>query len=80
MKKEEINNKLDEELKHIPRSTRGSKQNMFRFCYYNMRRHSLGNNPICPAKDILIEAVVEMKKSEPNFSPIYDRQFFHIYL
>ncbi len=78
MKKEEMNEIINEELKHIPSSYRGSQQNMFRQHYSSMREHSLKQDTKCPARVTLVETTEVMKKNEPNFSPIYDRQFFHV--
>ncbi len=76
MKREEMRRKINEELKHIPRSFKGSDQNWFREYYNGMRTHDLSLNPPLPAKETLIRATNAIKKDKPNFSPIYDRQFF----
>jgi len=78
MKREEMRKKIDEELKHIPRSFRGSNQNLLRSCYNFVRAHDLSLNPTLPAKDTLLKAIEELRKNHPDFLPIYDRDFFHI--
>ena len=78
MKKEEMRRKIDEELKHIPRSIKGSNQNWLREYYNGMRMTDLSRNPACPAKETLIKAVEAMKKGKPNFLPIYDKAFFNL--
>jgi hypothetical protein len=76
MKREEMRKKINEELEHIPRSFRGSDQNMLRAHYNGMRMTNLGQNPAYPAKDTLFRAIEEIKKDKPDFSPRYDRRFF----
>jgi len=74
MKKEELNRKVAEDLKHIPRASLA--QNMFRAIYNALRRHDLSLNPKLPAKDSLRTAIEIARKDKPDFSPIYDRDFF----
>lgn len=76
MKREEMRKKINEELRHIPRSFRGSKQNMLREYYNGMRMTNLSQNSASPAKDTLIKATEQLKKTEPAFSPLYDKSFF----
>jgi hypothetical protein len=74
MKREELNKKVMEELKHI---SRGSfDQNMLRSAYNALRRHDLSLNPVLPAKDSLLKAIETLRKDKPDFLPIYDRDFF----
>lgn len=74
MKRDELNEKVTEELKHIPRGS--FDQNMLREYYNGMRRHHLSLNPALPAKDSLLKAIGWVRKDKPNFSPIYDKEFF----
>ena len=76
MKREEMRKKINEDLRHIPRSFRGSNQNWLREYYNGMRMTDLGRNPASPAKDTLIRAIEQLKKTEPEFSPLYDKSFF----
>ena len=76
MKREEMRKKINEELRHIPRSFRGSNQNWLREYYNGMRMTDLSQNPTSPAKDTLIRAIEQLKKTEPEFSPLYDKSFF----
>jgi len=78
MKREEMREKINEELKHIPRSIKGSNQNMLREYYNGMRMTDLSRNSASPAKETLVKAIEAIKKDKPDFSPIYDRDFFHI--
>ncbi len=74
MKRDELNKKVAEELRHIPRGS--FDQNMLREYYNGMRRHDLSLNPALPAKDSLLKAIDWMKKDKPDFLAIYDRDFF----
>ena len=76
MKREEMRGKINEELKHIPRSFKGSNQNWLRLYYNGMRKTDLSLNPASPAKETLIRAIETIKKDKPDFLPIYDREFF----
>ncbi len=76
MKRDELNKKVTEELKHIPHIKGDLQQNFFRSRYNGMRRHDLSLNPACPAKDSLLKAIEMVRKDKPDFLPIYDRDFF----
>jgi hypothetical protein len=76
MKRGELNKKVSEELSHIPRGS--FDQNMLRMCYNGMRRHDLGLNSVLPANNTLLKAIEWVRKDKPDFSPIYDREFFQI--
>jgi len=76
VKRDELNRKVTEELKHIPRGS--FDQNMLRAYYNGMRRHDLSLNPALPAKDSLLKAIETVRKDKPDFLPIYDRDFFGI--
>jgi len=78
MKKEEMRRKIEEESKHITRGVTGSDQNYFRSYYNGMRMTDLSQNPAFPAKETLFKAIVAIKKGHPDFSPIYDRDFFNL--
>jgi predicted GNAT family acetyltransferase len=68
--------KIDGELRHIPRSFRGSNQNMVRAAYNMIRRHDLALNPHCSAQESLTRAIEQLKKTHLEFSPLYDKGFF----
>lgn len=76
MKREEMREKINEELNHIPRSFKDSNQNMLREYYNGMRRHDLSLNPAFPANDSLLTAIEALRKNHPDFLPIYNRDFF----
>ncbi len=78
MKREEMREKINEELNHIPRVKGWLDQNMLRSGYNMIRSHDLSQNPASPANNSLVKAIEELRKSNPDFSPIYDRDFFHI--
>lgn len=71
---EELNKKVAEELKHIPRGSFG--QNMLRAHYNAVRRHDLSLNPALPATDTLLKAIKIVRKDMPDFLAMYDRDFF----
>ena len=74
MKRDELNKKVTDELKHIPRGS--FDQNWLREYYNGMRRHDLILNPALPAKDSLLKAIEIVRKDKPDFLPIYDKEFF----
>jgi len=76
MKRDELNKKVSEELKHIPHIKGDLQQNFFRSRYNGMRRHDLSLNPALSAKDSLLKAIETVRKDKPDFLPIYDRDFF----
>ena len=78
MRKAEMNRKVTEELKHIPRIKGNLQQNLFRSIYSGMRQHDLSINPELPAKDTLTKAIEEFEKTHSDFSPIYDKDFFQM--
>lgn len=74
MKRDELNKKVTEELKHIPKGS--FDQNMLREYYNGMRRHDLSLNPSFSAKNSLLKAIDWVRKDKPDFLPIYDGDFF----
>ena len=76
MKKEEMNAKVDEELKHIPHHLTGSPQNHLRITYNGMRRRDLAHNPSTSRHQSLIAALEAFRISYPQFIPSYDKDFF----
>jgi len=76
MKREEMNQKVTNELKHIPRIKGNLQQNLFRSGYNAMRRHDLAQNPATPPSLSFRKVLEEVRKTNPNFLPIYDRDFF----
>ena len=67
MKKEEMRRKIDEELKHIPRSFEGSDQNLLRAYYNSMRMTDLGRNPSSPGKRDSNQGHRGDKEGQPPF-------------
>lgn len=76
MKREEMNQTVTNELKHIPYIKGYLGQNLFRSGYNMMRRHDLAQNPATPPSLSFRKAVEGVRKTNPNFMPIYDRDFF----
>jgi hypothetical protein len=78
MKRDEMRQKINEELKHIPRNFRSSSQNMLREYYNGIRMTDLSQNPALSAEASLTRAIKALKRNDPDFLPSYDRNFFHI--
>lgn len=78
MKQDELNKEVTEELKHIPRIKGALEQNLFRSRYNAMRRHDIATNPAISASESFRRALEQARLSNPNFSPIYNREFFRI--
>jgi len=80
MKKEEMDKLVGKELDHIPRGLRGSPQNSLRLYYSGMRKTSLRGDAVTKLtkEDVLLQAINELKKSNPDFKPLYDLEFFVI--
>ena len=76
VKREELNSKLAEELEHLPRGPRGSKQNELRLFYNMVRRRDLGRRPSTTAYESLLYCIDYLKQEDPSFIPIYDHSFF----
>jgi len=76
MKREEMNQQITNELKHIPYIKRNLEQNLFRAAYNMVRRHDLAQNPSTPPSLSFRKALKEIRKTNPSFMSIYDRDFF----
>ncbi len=76
MKREELNQKVANELKLIPYVKGNSEQNLFRSGYNFVRRHDLAENPATPPSVTFRKVLEEVRKNNPSFMPIYDRDFF----
>lgn len=68
---------VHDELKHIPRG--GLEQNLFRALFESARMNSLGKQAQRPnSKKAVLKACLDhYKKTDPNFEPQYERDFFH---
>ena len=76
MKREEMSQKVTNELKHIPRIKGYLEQNLFRSGYNAIRRYDLAQNPATPPSLSFGKMLEEVRKTNPSFVPIYDRDFF----
>jgi len=76
MKREEMNQKVANELKHIPHVKGYLEQNIFRSGYNATRRHDLAVNPATPPSMSFRKMLEQARKTSPTFLPIYDRDFF----
>lgn len=76
MKREEMKQTVANELKHIPHINGNLEQNLFRSGYNAIRRHDLAVNPATPPSVSFGRILEQARKTNPNFLPIYDRDFF----
>jgi len=72
----EMNQKVTNELKHIPHIKGNLEQNLFRSGYNAIRRYDIAQNPATPPSLSFGKVLEEVKKTNPSFVPIYDRDFF----
>jgi len=75
MKREEMNQKVTNELNHIPHIKGHLEQNLFRSGYNAIRRHDLAVNPATPPSMSFRKMLEQARKTNPSFLPIYDRAF-----
>jgi hypothetical protein len=78
MRREALNQKVSEELSHIPRIKGCIEQNLLRAAYNMVRRHDLATNPMTPAAVSLKKALELVKRDSPDFPYRYDRKFFQM--
>jgi hypothetical protein len=76
MKAATVTHLLHEELSHIPRSHKGSTQNVFRMLYNYHRRRDLANDPKAPARNALFAAVRAIEAGPDAVSPSFEWEFF----
>ena len=67
---------LEEELSHIPRSHKGSTQNVFRMLYTHHRRRDLASDPNAPARNALFAAVRSIEAGGSAIGPAFEWEFF----
>jgi hypothetical protein len=69
---------VQEEISHIRRGN--ATQNELRMFYWPMRMNSLGKKATAPKtkSQVLIESMHEVKKNNPDFVPIYDKDYFTV--
>jgi hypothetical protein len=71
-----MNRIVKRELKYIPRGEKGSLQNFLRFSYNALRRKHL---TLRKTRDYTLKELIEkIKKTYPDFIPIYDKDYFKI--
>jgi hypothetical protein len=71
-----MNHLLQEELSHVPRSHKGSTQNVFRMLYSYHRRRDLATDPATPARHALFAAVRAIEAGQNAASPAFEWEFF----
>jgi hypothetical protein len=74
----EMNSIVSTELEHIP--TWPEPQNMLRFVYSSLRKHSLGRKATKSQtkEDVLRRSIAIIKEKDPNWVEAYDRDFFQL--
>jgi len=74
--KESMNRIVARELEHVPGGVKGSVQNFLRFSYNALRRQHL---TLRKTRDETLKELIEkIKKAYPDFSPLYDKDYFKI--
>jgi hypothetical protein len=76
MKREEMKQKIANELMHIPNVKGNLHQNLFRSGYNAIRCHDLAENPETPTSISFVKVLEQARKTDPSFLPIYDVDFF----
>jgi hypothetical protein len=76
MKATTVTRLLEEELSHIPRSHKGSTQNVFRMLYTYHRRRDLASDPTAPARNALFAAVRAIEAGGSAIGPAFEWEFF----
>jgi hypothetical protein len=76
MKTATVTRLLHEELSHIPRSHKGSTQNVFRMLYAHHRRRDLASDPNAPARNALFAAVRAVEAGQHAAAPAFEWEFF----
>jgi hypothetical protein len=76
MKREEMNQKVANELNHIPHINGHLEQNLFRSGYNAIRCHDLAVNPATPPSMSFRRVLEQARKTNPSFLPMYDSDFF----
>jgi len=71
--------KVKDELEHIPDWPDPEPQNELRMIYNASRMHSLGDKVVRKqtAKEVLEECISRLKEDYPNFQFKYDEDFFN---
>ena len=76
MKATTLTRLLEEELSHIPRSHKGSTQNVFRMLYTYHRRRDLAADPTAAARNALHAAVRAVEAGQNAVTPAFEWEFF----
>ena len=76
MKAATLSRLISEELSHIPRSHKGSTQNVFRMLYTYHRRRDLASDANAPARNALHAAVRAVEAGQNAVTPAFEWEFF----
>lgn len=72
----DLNVVVSEELKRIPRGSRGSSQNELRMAYSAMRRHQHAHSPDRPVRAVLSEAMHLVRQEHMDYPFRIDWEWF----
>jgi hypothetical protein len=77
MKRDEMNAKVREDLKHISKyEPDKAMQGIFRMVYTMDRRHHLGRNPEARPAEAIQAALDSFQELHPGYQPDYDPGYF----
>jgi hypothetical protein len=76
MRKQEMNQKVAQELSYIPGSRKNVAQGILRTTYDTLRRHDLSTNPAAPASESLRNAIAAVRRNYPKAPLQFDQDFF----
>jgi hypothetical protein len=76
MKKQEMNQKVEQELSYIPGNRKNVAQGILRTTYDALRRHDLSVNPAAPARESLRNAIAAVRRNYPKAPLQFDQEFF----
>jgi len=77
MKRNEMTEIVNAELKHIP--TGDLPQKLLRFVYNMIRRKDLSISENTPREETLLASIKRVKERHPNFQVEYDKNFFNLF-
>jgi hypothetical protein len=76
MKKQEMNQKVEQELSYIPGNRKNVAQGILPTTYDALRRHDVSVNPAAPARESLRNAIAAVRRNYPKAPLQFDQEFF----
>jgi hypothetical protein len=71
-----LQEKVKDEVSHIPGGQGQIAQNLFRSTYVGIREHDLADDLQTPCGESMARALREYREIRPTFAPVYDEEFF----